>query len=52
MNVDPVQAGKYIVNPLTGRRIQFANLFTTHPPIEDRIARLRSGEWRGAPARY
>ncbi len=52
MNVDPVQAGKYIVNPLTGRRVQFANLFTTHPPIEDRIARLRAGEWRGTPNRY
>jgi heat shock protein HtpX len=46
MNVDPVQAGKYIVNPLTGQQIQFKNLFTTHPPIEARIARLRSGEWR------
>jgi heat shock protein HtpX len=46
MNVDPVQAGKYIVNPLTGRKIQFANLFTTHPPVEDRIARLRAGDWR------
>ena len=47
MDVDPVQASKYIVNPLTGRRVQFANLFSTHPPIEDRIARLRAGEWRG-----
>jgi heat shock protein HtpX len=46
MNVDPAQASKYIVNPLTGRRVQFANLFTTHPPLEDRIARLRQGEWR------
>jgi heat shock protein HtpX len=46
MDVDPVQASKYIVNPLTGRKIQFANLFTTHPPIEDRIARLQAGEWR------
>ena len=46
MNVDPVQAGKYIVNPLTGRKVQFANLFSTHPPMEDRIARLRAGEWR------
>ena len=52
MNVDPAQATKYIVNPLTGRRIQFANLFTTHPPIEERIARLRAGEWRSAPSRY
>jgi heat shock protein HtpX len=46
MAVDPAQASKYIVNPLTGRKVQFANLFTTHPPLEDRIARLRGGEWR------
>jgi heat shock protein HtpX len=46
MNVNPAQAQSYIVNPLTGRKMQFANLFTTHPPTEDRIARLRSGDWR------
>src|SRR5438128_2365760 len=46
MHVDPAQATKYIVNPLTGRKVQFANLFMTHPPTEDRIARLRSGEWQ------
>ena len=46
MDVDPVQAGKYIVNPLTGRRVQFANWFASHPPVEDRVARLRAGEWR------
>ena len=46
MAVDPAQASKFIVNPLAGRRVQFANLFTTHPPLEDRIARLRAGEWR------
>jgi heat shock protein HtpX len=45
MDVDPVQAQKYIVNPLTGRKIQFANLFTTHPPTAERIARLRQREW-------
>jgi len=45
MNVDPVQAQKYIVNPLTGRKIQFANLFTTHPPTAERVARLREREW-------
>ena len=45
MNVDPVQAQKYIVNPLTGRKVQFANLFTTHPPTAERIARLRQREW-------
>ena len=47
MRVDPVQAQKYIVNPFTGRRVRFANLFTTHPPMEDRIRRLRAGEWQG-----
>ncbi|HEX2043286.1 MAG TPA: zinc metalloprotease HtpX [Acidimicrobiales bacterium] len=46
MDVDPAQASKYIVNPLTGRRVQFANLFSTHPPLDDRVARLRAGEWR------
>ena len=46
MNVDPAQASKYIINPFSGRKVQFGNLFTTHPPLEDRIARLRSGEWR------
>jgi heat shock protein HtpX len=47
MDVNPAQAQAYIVNPLTGRQVQFANLFTTHPPTADRIARLRGGEWRG-----
>jgi len=46
MGVDPAQASKFIVNPLTGRKVQFARLFTTHPPMEERIARLRAGEWR------
>ncbi|HEX2039298.1 MAG TPA: M48 family metalloprotease [Acidimicrobiales bacterium] len=46
MPVTPAQAQKYIVNPLTGRRVQFANLFTTHPSTDDRVARLRAGEWR------
>ena len=46
MAVDPAQASKYIVNPLTGRKVQFANLWSTHPPMEDRVARLRAGEWR------
>jgi heat shock protein HtpX len=45
MDVAPAQASKYILNPLTGRQIQFANLFSTHPPLEDRIARLRAREW-------
>ena len=45
MKVDPAQAQKYIVNPLTGRKVNFAKLFTTHPPTEERVARLREREW-------
>ncbi|MFN2526161.1 MAG: zinc metalloprotease HtpX [Actinomycetota bacterium] len=41
MDVHPAQAQAYIVNPLTGRRVSFAGLFSTHPPTEERIARLR-----------
>jgi heat shock protein HtpX len=45
--VNPVQAGAYIANPLAGQKSSFsARLATTHPPMEDRIARLRAGEWR------
>ena len=46
MNVTPAEATLFIINPLTGRDVQFKNLFMTHPPTADRIARLRSGEWR------
>jgi heat shock protein HtpX len=42
MDVQPAQAQKYIVNPLTGRKVNFANLFTTHPPTEERVSRLRA----------
>lgn len=41
MDVNPAQATAYIVNPLTGRKVNFARLFMTHPPTEERIARLR-----------
>jgi len=47
MEVQPAQSGKYIVNPLAGRRIRFAALFRTHPPTEQRIERLR--QTTGAP---
>lgn len=40
MDVDPAHATAYIVNPLTGRQANFSQLFLTHPPIEQRIARL------------
>ena len=38
---NPATAHMFIVNPLTGRKVQFANLFRTHPPVEERIALLR-----------
>lgn len=40
MDVSPSQATAYIVNPLTGRDVRFADLFLTHPPTTDRVARL------------
>lgn len=40
------QASHYIINPLAGRKVSSANLFSTHPPAEERIRRLRAGEWR------
>ena len=39
MNASPNTAHMFIVNPLTGRGL--TNLFSTHPPLEDRIGRLR-----------
>ena len=47
MDVDPAQAQAYIVNPLTGRKVQFANLFRpTRPP---RSASRVCGAASGAP---
>jgi heat shock protein HtpX len=40
MDVNPATAHLFIVNPLSGRSL--SNLFATHPPLEDRIARLRA----------
>jgi heat shock protein HtpX len=42
MEIAPAQAQAYIVNPLTGREVSFANLFRTHPTTEERVARLRA----------
>jgi len=48
MQVNPSQAHMYIVNPLAGFKGQnFSNLFSTHPPIEERISRLRQMARRG-----
>jgi heat shock protein HtpX len=48
MDIDPAHASAFIVNPLAGRRMSFGNLWRTHPATEDRVARLRKGEWRQA----
>jgi len=40
MNASPATAHMFIVNPLTGSSL--LNLFSTHPPLEERIARLRA----------
>ena len=51
MQVNPAAAPLYIVNPLAAfRGRNFTNLFSTHPPMQERIARLHamSSELRGA----
>lgn len=46
MDVSPATAHMYIVNPLpSGRRLM--NLFSTHPPIEARVERLRAMAFGG-----
>ena len=40
MEVNPASAQMYIVNPLKGGSL--AGLFTTHPPVEERIRRLQA----------
>ncbi len=39
MEANPSTAHMFIVNPLSGKRM--ARLFSTHPPLEERITRLR-----------
>lgn len=38
LNVNPATAQMYIVNPLSGGKL--AGLFSTHPPVQERIKRL------------
>jgi heat shock protein HtpX len=40
LEAKPSTAHLFIVNPLSGRGM--ANLFSTHPPVEERVARLQS----------
>jgi len=39
MDANPSTAHMFIVNPLSGRKMM--SLFSTHPPLNDRIAKLR-----------
>jgi len=48
MEVNPAAAHMFIVNPLAGfRGANFSNLFSTHPPTEERVKRLREMARRG-----
>jgi heat shock protein HtpX len=44
MRVNPAVSALFIVNPLKG--VNMAGLFSTHPPIEERIRRLRTMQLR------
>jgi heat shock protein HtpX len=44
MQVNPAVSSLFIVNPLKG--VNVAGLFSTHPPIEERIRRLRTMQLR------
>jgi heat shock protein HtpX len=48
LNANPATAHMFIVNPLRGGGL--VNLFSTHPPLEDRIARLETMVY-GQPVR-
>ncbi|MGA1846387.1 zinc metalloprotease HtpX [Deferribacter abyssi] len=45
MNANPATAHMFIMNPLRGKSI--LSLFSTHPPIEERIKRLRKLAYGG-----
>jgi heat shock protein HtpX len=49
LEAKPATAHMFIVNPLSGKSLM--NLFSTHPPLEDRIARLRGNRTAGRPRR-
>jgi heat shock protein HtpX len=40
MHADPAMSHMYIVNPLRG--VNFTKLFSTHPPTQERVARLQA----------
>jgi heat shock protein HtpX len=45
MNANPATAHLFIVNPLSGQALM--KLFSTHPPMQERIARLRAMRLHG-----
>jgi heat shock protein HtpX len=47
-DISPATASMYIVNPFAGVKAGFLNWFSTHPPMEERIARLRGMMLDGA----
>ena len=48
MHANPSTAHMFTVNPLSGRTLM--SLFSTHPPLEERIARLRGYPTQTGPA--
>ena len=46
--VNPVTAPMYIANPLSGRQV--TALFSTHPPLAERVRRLRAYDRSRAPS--
>jgi len=47
LQANPSTAHMFIVNPLSGRSLQ--SLFSTHPPIEERVSRLRGAPPAASP---
>ena len=47
MDANPSTAHMFIVNPLSGKSLQ--SLFSTHPPVEERISRLLGVRHQGGP---
>lgn len=45
MEANPATAHMFIVSPILGGGL--AKLFSTHPPIEERVTRLEAMRWRG-----
>lgn len=51
MRVNQATASMYIVNPFGGFGRTIAGWFSTHPPMEERVMRLRAMAGRGFPVR-